>query len=113
MQTLKKKAFSKLQPKLLQTTEVSGEILADMIDQYTNALNSGSCPNIETTCTEVFEKLCARATQHAFEEFKFAVESRLNLPCTPLSLKIDYGVGKKVAIELFQSIAVGGPVAES
>ena len=35
------------------------------------------------------------------------------MPCTPLDLKMDYGVGKKVAFELFKSLAIGGPVEES
>ena len=61
IQTLKKKAFAKIQPKMLQNTIVSGEILADMVEQYTNAFNMGSCPNIETACTDVFNKVCVRA----------------------------------------------------
>ena len=102
-----------MQPKQLQKTAVSGEILADMAEQYINAFNNGTCPNIEISSTEIFNRVCARATQTAFDEFKFAVESRLTLPCTPLSLKMDYSVGKKVALEFFHSLAIGGPVTES
>ena len=105
--------LAKLQPNQLSNIAVSGEILADMAEQYTNTFNCGTCPNIETSCTEIFNKVCARATQTAFDEFKFAVESRLTLPCTPLSLKMDYSIGKKVALEFFHSLAVGGPISES
>ena len=113
MQLLKKRVFNKNKAKTLNDKFITGEILANLAEQYVDSFNTGSVPNIEKTQMAVFDQVCARAVQQSFDEFKFAVESRLTLPCTPLDLEIDYSIGKKVAIELFKSLAIGGPIKDA
>ena len=113
MNVFKKRVLGKGKAKVFQQNVISGEILANLTEHYVKALNTSSAPNLEIIGKLVFEQLCDRAVQQSFEEFKHAVGSRIQMPCTPLDLKMDYGVGKKVALELFKSLAIGGPVEES
>ena len=112
-QLFKKRVFSKNKAKSLDEKLITGEVLVNLAEQYVESFNTGSLPNIERAQRIVFDQVCSRAVQQSFDEFKFAVESRLTLPCTPLDLEIDYGIGKKVSMELFKALAIGGPVAEA
>ena len=113
MNIFKKRVLGKSSAKIFQQKVISGEILANLTEHYVDSLNAHSAPNVANIGKLVFEQLCDRAVTQSFEEFKHVVGSRIQMPCTPLDLKMDYGLGKKVAVEMFKSLAIGGPVEEA
>ena len=47
MQLFKKRVFSKNKAKSLNEKVITGEILANLAEQYVESFNTGSVPNIE------------------------------------------------------------------
>ena len=61
METLRTKIFKKVRPKALNNRFVTGETLLELCEAYTQAINQGSVPCIESAWTYVCKNESLRA----------------------------------------------------
>jgi hypothetical protein len=61
MNQVRQKIMNKVKPKALNGRQVTGEMLAELAIAYTNAINSGNLPNIQSAWSYVCTNECQRA----------------------------------------------------
>lgn len=67
---LREKIFRKVKPKMLNSKFVTGEMLLELADAYTQSINSGSVPNIQNAWTYVCQNECQRAIEDALTGYR-------------------------------------------
>ena len=67
MRVLRQKVFNRVKPKLLHNKAITGEALLELCESYTQAINGGSVPCIESAWTYLCKNECQRALQEALD----------------------------------------------
>lgn len=73
MATLREKIFRKVKPKVLNGKFVTGEMLLELADAYTDSINSGTLPNIQNAWTYVCQNECQRAIDESVSYYRTAM----------------------------------------
>jgi hypothetical protein len=84
VEQLREKIFRKVKPKVLNGKFVTGEMLLELADAYTESINSGSVPNIQSAWTYVCHNECQRAIDDSVSYYRAAMrpifeETKINL----------------------------------
>jgi len=67
MRVLRQKVFNRVKPKFLHSKAITGETLLELCESYTQAINGGSVPCIESAWTYLCKNECQRALSEAQE----------------------------------------------
>ena len=104
---LRRKVIENARVKTLNGTELSGEMLANLLVSYISAMNSGVVPTIENA----WSYICKNQNSMAFEESKQVytriLKSVRKLPVEPEDLKMVHKEAKTTALEHLNKKAVG------
>lgn len=71
---LRNKIFKKVKPKTLNGKQLTGEMILELALAYTNAINSGSVPNIQSAWTYVCQNECHRAIEEAVGHYNLKMQ---------------------------------------
>lgn len=71
---LRNKIFKKVKPKTLNGKQLTGEMILELALAYTNAINSGSVPNIQSAWTYVCQNECHRAIEEAVSHYNLKMQ---------------------------------------
>ena len=74
MRKLRDKIFKKVRPKQLNGRQVTGEMLLELAQAYTAAINEGSVPNIQNAWSYVCQNECNRAIQESVQFYNRDME---------------------------------------
>jgi hypothetical protein len=75
VEQLREKIFRKVKPKMMNGKQITGKMLLDLADAYTQAINSGSVPNIQTAWSYICQNECHRAIENSLNHYKQAMRS--------------------------------------
>ena len=78
MQTLRAKIFKRVRPKSLNERFITGETLLELCEAYTQAINTGSVPCIESAWTYVCKNESMRAQQQAIQFYRQQIAQLLS-----------------------------------
>ncbi len=103
MDTLVKKVFANMRPKSIDGQPLTGEMFANLLEQYVGAFNGGAVPSISSAWERVLVLELDKVVANAVEEYKKKA-AQLSLDHLPLSeeelRKID-GEARKCAYRRF------------
>mmetsp|Transcript_29085 Transcript_29085/g.28081 ORF Transcript_29085/g.28081 Transcript_29085/m.28081 type:complete len:130 (+) Transcript_29085:915-1304(+) len=77
MNSLRKRVFKKVKPKVLNGKQINGEMLLELCYAYTQAINKGSVPCIESAWTYMCQNECQRAIKEALHQYEGSIEEQL------------------------------------
>lgn len=75
MRLLRTKIFNRVKPKLLHNRPLTGATLLELCEAYTEAINVGSVPCIESAWTHLCKNECQRAYVSALEAYQLQMSS--------------------------------------
>ena len=112
---LRKKMMTGVQAKQLNGKNLTGEMLATLVENYVNAMNKGAVPSIESAWTYICKTECSRALQDAQEVYEKYVMNAVSakFPMYEEELRLLHQEAKHQALELFNSKAVGDEAKSS
>ena len=67
---LRKKIMNKMKPKMLNDQNLNGEMYMSLVNNYTNAINDGTVPNIENAWNYLCRDECMKAVEFANETYQ-------------------------------------------
>jgi hypothetical protein len=70
MKTLRQRVFKRVKPKMLNQMNITGDSLLQLAIAYTEAINTGGVPCIESAWTSVCKSECKKAAQDALQLYK-------------------------------------------
>jgi hypothetical protein len=70
MKTLRQRVFKRVKPKMLNQMNITGDSLLQLALAYTEAINTGGVPCIESAWTSVCKSECQKAAQDALTTYK-------------------------------------------
>jgi len=70
MEVLRAKIFKRVRPKTLNKRFITGETLLELCEAYTQAINQGSVPCIESAWSYVCKNESIRAQQQAIQFYR-------------------------------------------
>ena len=73
MEALRAKIFKRVRPKSLNNRFITGETLLELCEAYTQAINGGNVPCIESAWTYVCKNENVRAQQRAVQHYRTRV----------------------------------------
>ena len=73
MEALRAKIFKRVKPKALNGRCVTGETLLELCEAYTQAINSGNVPCIESAWTYICKNESLRAQQQSIPRYRTAI----------------------------------------
>lgn len=74
MEHLRAKIFKRVKPKQLNGKQVTGEMLLELAQAYTSAINEGSVPNIQNAWSYVCQNECNRAIEESIQRYNIEME---------------------------------------
>jgi hypothetical protein len=73
MKLLRQRIFTSVKPKTLYNKIITGETLIELCESYTNAINSGTVPCIESAWTYLCKNESQRAHQESLDLYSSAM----------------------------------------
>ena len=70
VQTLRSRIHKKCRPKMVNGKTLNGVMLLELCLAYTEAINTGSVPNIQNAWTSVCQNECQRTTSACIKSFE-------------------------------------------
>lgn len=106
---LRKQILSQAKKKYLNSSELNGQMLSGLLENYVKAINNNDVPNIESAWTYICKAQCTKAFEDSFAEYDEGMKEALqhSWPVSQSTLK---GVHKECsdhALKLFKRKAVG------
>lgn len=95
MEELRAKIFKRVKPKSLNGRNITGETLLELCEAYTQAINQGNVPCIESAWSYVCKNESLRAQQQSVQLYKAAISKHLSGGLMP-----DYAQLKKLHLEV-------------
>lgn len=104
--------MTKVRPKLLNGTELSGENMAQLALTYIQAINDKAIPNIESAWTYLCKNQCRKAYDNAYKEYEEVMKESLanTWPVAKAVLKQVHDDSKEKAMQVFKNEAIGDNV---
>lgn len=110
MEHLRAKIFKKVKPKQLNGKAVTGEMLLELAQAYTSAINEGSVPNIQNAWSYVCQNECNRAIEESIYRYNIEMER----PMAQAKANMDQTILKKAhqtireqCVSIFKQKALG------
>ena len=75
MMLLRQRIFNNVKPKSLYNKVITGETLIELCESYTNAINSGTVPCIESAWSYLCKNECQRAHQESLDLYSSVLQS--------------------------------------
>jgi hypothetical protein len=75
---LKDKIFTEISPKILNGSQVTGEVLVDLCSSYVDAINNGSVPSIESAWDYICQFECEKQIKSLIPKYKTFMSEILN-----------------------------------
>ena len=113
MMSLRQRIFKRVKPKVLNGKFITGELFMELCQSYTQAINKGSIPCIESAWTYLCQNECQRAIQESLAHYDKEMRQKifLNLKQTDCvnqnQLKEHHRKVRDESISLFKEKAVG------
>lgn len=113
MMQLRQRIFKRVKAKVLNGKFITGEMFLELCQAYTESINKGSVPCIESAWTYLCQNECQRAMQEAIAQYEKEVKSKvfLNLKQTEclnyIELKQAHKKMKEECLAYFREKAVG------
>ena len=106
---LRKKIVNKVRPKMLNGKNLSGEMLAQLLESYVVAINEGAVPSIESAWNYICKSECTKAFDDALDIYSKIMQSSVahRLPINEDELRLFHKEAKEAAVEHFNHKAVG------
>lgn len=107
--TLRRKVLQGVTIKRLNGRAMTGEMLAGLLHTYTQAINEGVVPSIESAWTYISAGACEKAFHEALDTYNEAVTRGIdgNFPLLEQELKEIHRTAKTDALEIFEAKAFG------
>lgn len=107
--TLRRKVLQGVTIKRLNGRAMTGEMLAGLLHTYTQAINEGVVPSIESAWTYISAGACEKAFHEAVEVYNEAVGKGVegNFPLLEQELKDIHRIAKTDALDTFEAKAFG------
>ena len=111
---LRKRVLNRIKAKTLNGKQLSGDMYAGLIRNYTNAINEGAVPNIENAWHYICSTECLKASQAAIETYEKMAKDVLHnkLPLSLEDLKVYHKMAKDSALSIFKKKSVGEESSE-
>lgn len=103
---LREKVIYKIKPKSLNGKELNGEMFANLMSSYVNAMNNGVVPNIESSWTLVCRLQNKKVVDEAKELYEKTVNDGKKFPTNEENLKKLHKKAKDAAVGHFTSFIV-------
>ena len=103
---LREKVLLKIKPKSLNGTELTGEMFANLMSSYVNAMNSGIVPNIESSWTLVCKLQNKKIHEEAKAMYEKIILDNKKLPITEENLKKLHKKAKTACVQYFKDSIV-------
>jgi hypothetical protein len=108
MNELRRKIYLKVKPKEINKQLVTGEMLLELCHAYTEAINKGNVPCIESAWTYVCQNECQRAMELAVKEYESQLDMFIKDKVPPFEqLKKQHKLLKVNAIKAFKAKSLG------
>ena len=113
MLALRSRVLQGIKPKSMNGKNLSGEMLATLIENYVTAINKGAVPSIESAWNYICKNECGKALQDSQEIYERVLMTSISLkfPLFEEELHSLHREAKSNALQHFKSKAVG-PEAE-
>lgn len=105
MRVLRQKVFNKVKPKMMHNKVITGETMLELCEAYTNAINAGSVPCIESAWTYLCKNECQRAYHDALELYNKRLQEIVNQDLS--SLNDSHKELTQAAVKAFKDRALG------
>ena len=107
--TLRRKVINRIKPKSINGRKLNGEMLFNLALSYAEAINKGAVPSIESSWSYICKNECLKAMQDSYEVFerKFYNIFQENVPMHEQELNEAFKTSKRLAMEIFDKVAVG------
>ena len=113
MNNLRQRIFKRVKPKVLNNRFITGEMFLELCFAYTEAINKGSVPCIESAWTYLCQNECHRAMQDSILNYEKELKTQIFLNSKHTDCK-NYDVLKAThkklrdeSIQYFKDKAVG------
>lgn len=109
MSRFRKRIIEGIKPKRLNGTLINGIILAELVQSYVEAINTGAVPNIENTWTRICRDECTKRVEEAIKLYdQFLINDIYNrIPLPELEIKAFYKKYKEEVINYYKRRAIG------
>ncbi len=74
----RRKVLNRMKPKIMNGKKLSGRMLAGLVHQYVDAVNSGTVPNIENAWIYVCKNECQKALNDSIQMFEQDFQSEFD-----------------------------------
>lgn len=107
--TLRRKVLNRVKPKLMNGKKLTGSMLAGLIQNYIQSINSGIVPNIQNAWSYICQNECQKALEKSLKIFDQELLETFSLkaPMFEEELREVYKEAKKQATELFVKSCIG------
>jgi hypothetical protein len=107
--TLRRKVINRIKPKAINGRKLNGEMLFNLALSYTEAINKGAIPSIESSWSYICKNECLKAMTDSYEVFErnFYNLFQANVPMDESELRGFYKESKRMAFDIFEKVAVG------
>ncbi|CAG9316966.1 unnamed protein product [Blepharisma stoltei] len=106
---LRKRVIGRIRPKTVNNKCLNGEMLANLVKNYIEAINIGVVPNIESAWNYICKTECTKAVEDAQDIYEKILMSSVShrFPINEEDLKLLHKEAKEAAMDHFNKIAVG------
>ena len=77
MMSLRQRIFKRVKPKVLNGKFITGELFLELCQSYTQAINKGSIPCIESAWTYLCQNECQRAIQDSLAHYDKEMKQKI------------------------------------
>ncbi|CDW76855.1 guanylate-binding n-terminal domain containing protein [Stylonychia lemnae] len=112
---LRTKIFKRVRPKTLNSKFITGEMLLELCYAYTDAINTGTLPNIQNAWSYVCQNECQRAINDSISSYEQQIRKvleRAKAECNEELISKDHRHIKEQAVQNFKQKAVGQEIQE-
>ena len=113
MNNLRQRIYKRVKPKVLNNRYITGEMFLELCQAYTDAINKGSVPCIESAWTYLCQNECQRAMQDSIANYEKELKASVflnpkNTDCQNYNvLKLSHKKLREESLQYFRDKAVG------
>ena len=78
---LRRKVINRIKPKTINGRKLNGEMLYNLAASYSEAINKGAVPSIESSWSYICKNECLKAVQDAYDIFEKAMFTAFGKEC--------------------------------